>query len=288
MAAGELGRRLAVAGVGIPVAVLLIGLGGWPLGLVLAAAAAATALELFRLAGHSGVRAFEPAGAAAAAGLVLLATATRDAGLMAQWAWPASLGLALLLPGLAVWSRGPNGRPLAAAAITLLGALVIGGGLAHAPLLRHLGDPSVWTGSVLLAFPIALTWVGDSCAYFAGRAWGRTKLIPRVSPGKTVVGAVANAAGTVLLGAGYAWLVLRPAGLPVGPGTGAAIGAAVTVAGQVGDLAESLIKREAGVKDSGGLLPGHGGLLDRADSLLYTIPVTYWAFEAAFAVWGGG
>ncbi len=270
-----------VAGVGIPLAVVLIGLGGWPLGLVLAAAAAGAAIELYRMAENRDIRPFATLGAVAAAGIVLLATYTRDAGSLALYAWPAAFGFALLMPALAVFRRPPDAHPLAAAAITLLGVLWIGGGLAHAPLLRHLGNPTTWAGSVLLAFPIALTWVGDSCAYFAGRAWGKRKLIPAVSPGKTVTGAVANAVGTVVLGAVYAWLILGPAGLAVGAVEGALIGAAVTAAGQVGDLAESLVKREAGVKDSGGLLPGHGGLLDRADSLLYTIPVSYWALVLA-------
>ena len=191
-------------------------------------------------------------------------------------------------------------------AVTLFGALLTGGTLAYALFLRGLPVPVLlatesgevagasalaprpWAGAALVFFPLALTWLNDTGAYFAGRVWGRRKLIPAVSPGKTVVGAIAGLLVSVVGGAAYAagifdaWLHV-----PFPVVAGALGGAVVSVVAQVGDLAESLLKREAGVKDSGGLLPGHGGLLDRCDALFFTVPVAYWFIRVVLPVLGG-
>jgi phosphatidate cytidylyltransferase len=115
-----------------------------------------------------------------------------------------------------------------------------------------------------------VNWIGDTGAYYFGRNFGRHKLAPIVSPGKSWEGAAASAAASVLFGIfvlpRFVNIDLLPAGL---------ISIAANVAGQVGDLAESAIKRGAGVKDSGTLLPGHGGMLDRVDSSLFSLPVLY-------------
>jgi phosphatidate cytidylyltransferase len=146
------------------------------------------------------------------------------------------------------------------------------------------GDTERWVGPALLTLPLALTWIGDTCAYFGGRAFGKRKLIPSVSPGKTVAGAVASVVGTVVAGAIYAQFVLHDwLGVPLSLVAGALTGLVVSPVAQIGDLAESLLKREAGVKDSGTLLPGHGGVLDRFDSLFFTIPVTYWVLALLLA-----
>lgn len=123
----------------------------------------------------------------------------------------------------------------------------------------------------LLLFALALNWAGDTAAYYAGRSFGKHKLAPAVSPGKSWEGAAASVFGSVLFGVVYleyfvkqlSWwqiIVLAIAG---------------NIAGQFGDLAESAIKRGANVKDSGNLLPGHGGMLDRVDSSLFALPVVY-------------
>ena len=122
-----------------------------------------------------------------------------------------------------------------------------------------------------------LTWVTDTGAYFVGRSVGRHKLIPSVSPGKSVEGAL----GGLVLAIVAAWLYERTVLVPVAhlafvPGAALLFGAVVSAAAQVGDLAESLIKREAGVKDSSHVIPGHGGVLDRLDSLLFVLPTAYW------------
>ena len=116
-----------------------------------------------------------------------------------------------------------------------------------------------------------LNWVGDTAAYYAGKGFGRHKLAPRLSPAKSWEGAAASLLASVAFGALYlGWL------LPVVPmGQRLAISAAGNIAGQIGDLSESAMKRGAGLKDSGTLLPGHGGWLDRVDSTLFAMPVIY-------------
>src|SRR5690606_27760279 len=151
------------------------------------------------------------------------------------------------------------------------------GGLAGLVGTGRLGARAAWAGRALVAYPVLLTWVNDSFAFFGGRRWGRRKLAPAVSPGKTVEGALAGLVGTALLGAVYAGLVFqRWLGLPIGVLAGIGGAVVISLIAQLGDLAESLIKREAGVKDSGRIFPGHGGILDRFDALFFSIPATYW------------
>ena len=134
------------------------------------------------------------------------------------------------------------------------------------PALRHLSAGRHW-----LMFGLMVNWIGDTGAYYVGRKFGRHKLAPVVSPKKTWEGAAASAAIGIIFGVIY---------LPLGiPGTSywiAGLFALISnAAGQVGDLAESAIKRSAGVKDSGTLLPGHGGVLDRMDSTMFTLPILW-------------
>jgi len=134
-------------------------------------------------------------------------------------------------------------------------------------LIWRIPDGTRW---ILLT--IAVTAIGDTAAYYAGSLWGRHKLRPRISPHKTVEGALAGLAGNLLGGLVCAALFFPGRLTTVGLFLPLAIGAA----GQVGDLCESMLKRAAGVKDSGGILPGHGGVLDRLDSLLFSAPVVYY------------
>jgi phosphatidate cytidylyltransferase len=123
----------------------------------------------------------------------------------------------------------------------------------------------------LLFFALALNWVGDSAAYYVGRQFGKHKLAPVVSPGKSWEGAIASVLGAVLFGLLYLGHFVPQ--IPWWQVT--LIAAVANIAGQLGDLAESALKRGAGVKDSGNLLPGHGGILDRVDSSLFALPVVY-------------
>ena len=127
-------------------------------------------------------------------------------------------------------------------------------------------------GPKLLLFVLVLVWVGDTLAYFVGRAVGRLPMAPQISPKKTWEGAAANLLGSLLVAAVFArWMAVEPRHLLVMASLG-------NIAGQVGDLLESACKRSAGVKDSGGLLPGHGGVLDRIDALILAAPVVWYYF----------
>ena len=127
----------------------------------------------------------------------------------------------------------------------------------------------------MMLFLLAATWLGDTGAYFAGRFFGRTKLFERISPKKTWEGAIG---GLVVSSLGAA-AIARATGLPFGLLEAILLAAVLDIAGVVGDLAESMLKRAWGVKDSGWIMPGHGGILDRIDSLLFTAPLL-WAWLA--------
>ena len=146
----------------------------------------------------------------------------------------------------------------------VLGVVYIFGAWRCAAELR---DINKW----LLFFALALNWIGDTAAMYVGKAIGKNKLSPIVSPGKTWEGSIASAAGAVILGFTlfhYTWPELPTWKILMFSVIG-------NVAGQVGDLAESAFKRGAGMKDSGNSLPGHGGWLDRIDSSLFSVPAIY-------------
>jgi phosphatidate cytidylyltransferase len=280
MARSETLTRAGVAALGIPIAVAAAYLGGWVLGVLLATLAALGAVELFRMARLKGVAALDRLGAGAAAAFVLLATVASAA------PWPAAtlwLMLVLLVLGIvtaAVWARGVEGNPLLAISVTLFGAIYTGGLLSHGILLRHLpGVETAWHGAALVFAPVLLTWASDTSAYFVGRQWGSRKLIPSVSPGKTVEGSLGALAGTVVVAVLYSEVLRQFENYRLDLGTALVLGLLVSVAAQIGDLVESLLKRDAGVKDSGGFFPGHGGVLDRLDSLLFTLPLAYLFFR---------
>lgn len=162
--------------------------------------------------------------------------------------------------------------------LTLGGTLYTGWLLSHLLLLRGMpaADGSLWHGGFgLVAFAFLCIWTTDSLAYFTGAILGKLgvtkhKLAPTVSPGKSIEGLMGGFACSSLVG----WLMGPVVGL--GAGTGLALGAAIALLGHLGDLAESGLKRFAGVKDSGHLIPGHGGVLDRFDSSLVVLPVVYY------------
>ena len=182
----------------------------------------------------------------------------------------ASFGVPLLWnavqPGRSV--RGFVRNWLLAAA----GPLYVGLLLSHALMLREAGD-LLYDGRNWLLFAVFTTFATDSGAYFVGKGVGRHRMAPSISPAKTWEGAAGGLAGAV----GVAVAVRAIFDLEAGVLEVALLGLGLGVAAQVGDLVESVLKRRAGAKDAGALIPGHGGLLDRMDSLLVTIPVTYYS-----------
>jgi phosphatidate cytidylyltransferase len=249
--------RIVVAAVGIPAVLWLVWLGGWPM-FGLAAVGALVALhELYWM-----TRTLRPVVIAGYLGaLATLLGATMGG---ADWA------LAGLLTTLVFAFVIKGGISTVSVSVTVLGVAWVGLGLAHALLLRDIdahGVLAVYT--VLLA-----VWAGDAAAYFIGLLFGRHKLAPTVSPGKTWEGLIAGTAATI--GVTFLALYEEEENFLSIPET-LVLGVVIAIAAPLGDLFESALKRDADVKDSGRLLAGHGGVLDRIDALLF-------AWVAAFYV----
>lgn len=271
----EFAKRIAFAVVAIPVILWIVWTGGFLLALLLAMAAAFASWEFYKLAIGSGSEPLWGHGVVLSAAIPLAVHAR----FLGFWAPPVSLVMLIVLELLtvALWVRGANGKPLEVVGITLLGTFYTGGMLAFGYVLRyHRFAVEPLAGTLLVVLPLLLTWGTDTGAMLFGRAFGVRKLMPTVSPKKTVVGAWAGAIVAMILAVLFVRFALQPyARLTMSLAFAAAFGLAVSVAGQVGDLVESMLKRQAGVKDSSMLIPGHGGALDRVDSLLFTLPVAF-------------
>ncbi len=247
-------KRLLTAAVLIPFILYVVYFGNpWLLFGVTAVVALICYSEYSGLAAGYGVTKPGPVGYAA--GLLVMAMNPQDGYLILTLVAIIALSLVLRLDDLH--------QALPHAAFLLFGIVYIFGAWKFAILLRA-ASPH-W-----LAFALALNWVGDSFAYYIGKSFGRHRLASHISPNKTWEGSLASIAGSVLFGIFY---LNRTLSVPMLEA--AALTVAANIAGQAGDLAESALKRGAGVKDSSNLLPGHGGLLDRVDSTLFALPVVY-------------
>lgn len=276
MRLSETATRVLVAAVGIPIALAIILIGSWPLVLLMTFITITAALEFFRLAERKGAHPLQLFGAIIAALFILLAGIDPAAGPEGAHFSVLLVFILLLIPAATIWTRGVPGQPILSVSVTLTGACYTGVLLSFALFLRYLpGQSGALHGTALLFAPLLLTWASDTFAYFVGRQWGRRKLIPSISPGKTIAGAIGALCGTVLVALGYRFILELFPAYHLSLGAAVLFGIVISVAAQVGDLAESLFKRDAQVKDSGALLPGHGGALDRFDSLLFTLPLGY-------------
>jgi phosphatidate cytidylyltransferase len=190
------------------------------------------------------------------------------AGLLVLIATPDQMFQLLVLSALAAMcltlSADDPGKAFTRTASLILGIVYIFGSWKTGILLHDI-NPN-W-----LMFGLMVNWVGDTGAYYVGKNFGKHKLAPLISPGKSWEGAAASVVTGVAFGLIYLPLTIRGTSLF----RAGLLALAANVAGQLGDLAESAIKRGAGVKDSGDLLPGHGGMLDRVDSTLFALPVLY-------------
>ena len=252
-----LGWRTATALVLAPVALGAIALGKWAVLAVVFVVIAGSAYELSR--------ALKPLPFVAALGAgtmpLLLSIPYGRAGILA--------GAMLGLPWALLWfAARPQTRTLQAVLAVLLMALWVGTPLAHLGLF-----PRSRYGVVLILIAVVGPWISDSGAYFAGRFFGRHLLFPSLSPNKTVEGALGGLLLTTLV---VGWVSYEFLNFPLLKA--AVIGAGVSVFSQSGDLFESVLKRILDVKDLGHILPGHGGVLDRIDSLLFTAPAVYYIY----------
>ena len=256
-------KRLATAVVGIPAFVALVLEGPALLfGVLVVALGAGAAWELARM--------FHRAGRAVHPMLATVATAIVIASFLVPGGAAVALALALVVAlSASLWV--PTTHSAEFSATTVLTLTYVGWLLGHAVLVRDL--PS---GAQLVIFLTGVTWAGESSAYAVGSTLGRHKLAPAISPGKTIEGAIGQVVASVIAAALLAAWLLPEWALPRACGAGVLLG----VAGQFGDLAESTMKRSLGTKDTGGLLPGHGGILDRLDGLLFNAPVLFYYVRA--------
>ncbi|MGD8727427.1 MAG: phosphatidate cytidylyltransferase [Gemmatimonadales bacterium] len=268
-------RRVSVAAVAIPAALGLVYLGGWPLALLLALFGVVGAFEFYRMAEQGGLRPVRIAGFVGAAGMPLAALLTVSVWRPVDAGWLA-LGAAIwfvVTVSVTALRRTPDDRPLSSVAVTVFGALYAGALPAFLLPIRHAGAIDGADAATALVFmPLVVTWVCDSLAMSAGSAIGGPKLARVLSPNKTWAGAIAGSMGAVLLAPLYGTFVLGRFDIEIALWQLAAFGLIISIVGQIGDLSESLFKREVGAKDSGGFFPGHGGVLDRFDSLYWVLP----------------
>ena len=189
---------------------------------------------------------------------------------------PLLLTSAVMLPLIWLLRRGPQEKAFTSWAWTIAGILYVGWLLSHLVAIRGLDDGRNW---VFLA--LFTTFAADTTAFFAGRAFGRHLLAPRISPGKTWEGAIAGVFGAILVSLFFTLPELFAVSNPLylqqlACWQAILLGLLVSIFGQLGDLVESLFKRNMGVKDSSQLIPGHGGVLDRMDSVIFTCIVVYY------------
>lgn len=253
-------KRILTAVVFVPIFVLIVGLPVWMYFLLLGAAVVLAVREIENLAGRRGVRLH-----AALAGLFALAIlySFMDARLQPIGVVAAAL---ILVPVLVLLRPGRLDRSLASLGITLLTSVILGVLVGFQMQIRVLDEVM---GQHLVFYFFLVVWTGDTAAFYVGSLLGRHPLMPAVSPNKSIEGSLAGAIASMAAGAGGAgWLLTG-----IAPLQGAAIGFLLNLFGQCGDLLESSLKRISGVKDSAAILPGHGGILDRMDSLVLAGPV---------------
>jgi phosphatidate cytidylyltransferase len=254
--------RIVTAVVLLPGVLLLLFWGGWAAGALVAVAAGACAYEYVQLTSGGRLGPSQVASILGAASLPLLATAS-PVGFASPAFWV--VAVVFYVAWIDHLVRGPMAQAPNLSAQAVTGCLYGGLGLATVAALRAGPDGLAWVIAALV-----ITWANDTCAYFAGRALGRHKLYPAVSPNKTWEGFAGGFVGSIggLFIARLVFPVLRPLDC-------VALGVAGGVFGPLGDLCESMLKRAYGAKDSGVLIPGHGGILDRVDALLFNAPVVY-------------
>lgn len=271
-------KRILTAAVGIPAAVYIIHAGEWLFAMAVIVLALLAWREYVLMLHKKSIEIGMLSGAVVTLLLLLCAwCGNSEETLMALW-----LALVLvLIRTLKRWQE--DNPPFAAAAFNLFGIIYIGFSFIHLILLRQINTPSavitgfgsLSAGAIYIWVAFLGTWASDTFAYFIGTAFGRHKLAPSISPHKSVEGVIGGLIGAILAVTifGYYSSIAISHSLTMG--------AIVGLVAPLGDLAESALKRYCGVKDSGALLPGHGGVLDRFDSILFSVPAVYYYIKLA-------
>ncbi len=262
----QLRQRLLSAAVFIPILLVIIWFGPlWLFSLLIAAVALVGAIEFYRLATHGG---WQPS---VVLGVAFTLFFIADAYFAEPRATEILIPTAVALPLLWLLLRSRGEKTLANWLWTVGGIFYIGWMLGHFIPLRELEQGRDW---VILA--LFTTFAADSGAYLIGRAWGRHSVVPKISPGKTWEGTFAG----LIAGIAAAVALNAILGLPISYWQVSILGFLIAAVAFVGDLVESMLKRKAGVKDAGRLIPGHGGILDRLDSVVFTVVLVYY-----YVVW---
>jgi phosphatidate cytidylyltransferase len=279
---GSLAQRVLSAALLLPLLIVLIWWSVWSVAVTVALATAAGLLELYGAFRQGGYHPRVLVGLGSAFAIIvaigLQVSSTTDLLLPVV-----TFVIVLSLVAELAYHQQPGSLP--SWGLTLAGAFYIAWLLSHFILLRALNAPplhdtifkqlGMQPGVAWIYYACAITWLQDTSAYFVGRRFGRHKLAPILSPKKTWEGAAGGMIGAILTGIACVMLL----GLPITLLQGALLGLVGGIVGPLGDLSESLIKRQVGLKDAGNLIPGHGGILDRADSLLFTVPILFYLIK---------
>lgn len=274
--------RILTGVVGIPLAIVLIFFpGGLPFAVAIGIVSILGVMEFYKGARKNNARPVEWAGIAAVALFVVSATTfSYNDRITISSIFSTVLTLLLILSFTAELIRREH-APIVNVGVTVLGAIYVGWLISHLVVLRgvvltgaikgvDVCGTKTEIGAVLVMLTFLCTWACDTGAYFVGKFLGKTKLAPKLSPNKTWEGSAGGFSGSLIV-AIVAGLIIK---LPIHHAI--ALGAMSGILSQLGDLSESAIKREIGIKDFGSIVPGHGGILDRFDSLLFTGPAVYY------------
>ncbi|MEA1997640.1 MAG: phosphatidate cytidylyltransferase [Gemmatimonadota bacterium] len=275
-------KRCLVAAAAVPAIYLLVRLGSLYLAFFLAALAALAAWEFYSLARRKELKPMASPGIVLAAVLPVVTYLVIEADCAAWLRAGFMLSfLVVALSAVILMSRDTTEGALAGISVTVFGILYTGGLFSFQVLLRHGPHYPALQGFKWLFLVYLVTWGVDVGSYACGRLFGRHKLCPSLSPGKTVEGF----AGGIIFAAAVSYLAGAGVFGIMAPGPAVLFGIVLSLVAPAGDLVESIFKRDAGVKDSSSLIPGHGGVLDRFDSLLFTAPAAvlfrYIIFHAA-------
>lgn len=252
-----LSRRVAVAVIGIPILVGLLYLGNFIFATAVGIISLLALVEFYRLLSEIKIKANVSLGLFFGATMPLIALSYGLKGLIAWLTAVVFLGL--------LWKVFSGGADLIAVALTLLGIVYIGFFLSYLVLIDELSQ-----GNLLVLFTFMATWVADTSAYGIGSFAGRTPLASKISPNKTVEGLAGAVIINLVLFAFLKWMPILTLGQRL------IFALVITLIATLGDLVESALKREVGVKNSGNLIPGHGGFLDRFDSMIFTGTAAYY------------